>query len=129
MERRDSRQHQEAEWVGLPAGLAVVNAERTGLGRRVRDLVRGREWGGGGGGKGSHSREQLCSSPPPPPLPRPSECCQHLGRASTEGGRGWLERDVLNDLRYTQNSSAGKTSTYYVSSHYQHFFLPGSSLF
>lgn len=34
-EQIDSRQLQGAEWAGLPAGLAVVNAERTGLGRRV----------------------------------------------------------------------------------------------
>jgi hypothetical protein len=40
-EQIDSRQLQEAEWAGLPAGLAVVNAERTGLGRRVWGLARG----------------------------------------------------------------------------------------
>lgn len=64
MEQRESRQCQEAEWVGLPAGLAVVNAERLGLEGGCGVWL---EMWEGGGRKPQQRAAAQASLPTPPP--------------------------------------------------------------
>lgn len=66
MEQRESRQCQEAEWVGLPAGLAVVNAERLGLEGGCGVWLE--MWGGGK----EAIAESSCAGLPPHPTPCPA---------------------------------------------------------